>query len=117
MGENPDLCEVRISEQEAFAAVNELRKGRRITLEMLGRKREDYRLRNNLVFLMVLREKRPILLPPDDFEILEGDELLVICLDESREDLEYILNNYYELYYVMHGREKVTGVARYFIAS
>jgi len=116
MGENPNLCEIRISSQEAFAAVHELEKGRVITLEMLGRRREDYRIENDLLFLMVLRDGRPILLPPDHFEIALGDELLVICLDESREDLEYILNNYYELYYVMHGKEKTSGIARYFIS-
>jgi hypothetical protein len=116
MGENPDLCEIKISEEEAYAAIHELKKSRVITLEMLGRKREDYRIKNNLLFLMVLRDGHPILLPPDHFEIAVGDELLVICLEESREDLEYILNNYYELHYVMYGREKVTGIARYLIS-
>jgi Trk K+ transport system NAD-binding subunit len=116
MGENPNLCEIRISTEEAYAAVHELEKGRAITLEMLGRRREDYRVRNDLLFLMVLRDERPILLPPDHFEIAIGDELLVICLEESQEDLEYILNNYYELYYVMRGKEKATGISRYLIA-
>jgi Trk K+ transport system NAD-binding subunit len=116
MGENPNLCEVRISEGEAFAAVHELQKERVITLDMLGRRRENYQLKNDLLFLMVLRDGHPILLPPDHFEIAAGDELLVICLEESHEDLKYILNNYYELHYVMHGKEKITGISRYFIA-
>jgi Trk K+ transport system NAD-binding subunit len=116
MGENPSLCEIKISENEAYAAIHELEKGRVITLEMLGRRREDWKVRNDLLFLMVLRDGQPILLPPEHFEIAVGDELLVICLEESREDLEYILNNYYELYYVMHGKEKATGISRYLIA-
>ena len=116
MGENPNLCEVRILEGEAFAAVRELQKKRAITLDMLGRRRENYQLKNDLLFLMVLRDGHPILLPPDHFEIAVGDELLVICLEESHEDLKYILNNYYELHYVMHGKEKITGISRYFIA-
>ena len=116
MGENPSLCEIRISGREAYAAVHELEKGSILTLEMLGRRRENWQLRNDLLFLMVLRDNHPILLPPDHFEIAAGDELLVICHEESREDLEYILNNYYELHYAMYGKEKVTGVARYLIA-
>ena len=115
MGENPNLCEIRIEGDEAYAAVHELANGSVITLEMLGRRREDFRVKNDLLFLMVLRDEHPILLPPDTFEIAVGDELLVICLEESRIDLEFILSNYYELHYAMYGREKVTGVARYFI--
>ena len=116
MGENPNLCEIVISYDDAYAAVRELNHGAVITLEMLGRKREDYRMKNSLLFLMVVREGEAILLPKDDFAIAVGDQLLIICLDESREDLEYILNNYYELYYVMHGKEGRTGIGRYLVA-
>ncbi|HHH37710.1 MAG TPA: portal protein [Epsilonproteobacteria bacterium] len=116
MGENPDLCEIEISPDDAYAAAQELEKGAVITLEMLARRREDFRLKNDLLFLMVLREKQPLLLPPDDFKIRAGDQLLVICHEESREDLAYILNNHYDLHYAMCGKEKVTGIARYFVS-
>ena len=117
MGENPDVCEMEISPDSAFAVVRELKKGNTVTLDMLGRRRENYRERNRLLFLMVLRDGKPILLPDNDFEIAIGDQLLVICNEESKEDLEYILENYYELHYAMYGREKVTGIGRYLIHS
>jgi len=116
MGENPNLCEIEISSDEAYAAVRELTHGVTITLEMLGRRREDYRIKNSLLFLMVVRKGEAILLPEDDFAVEVGDKLLIICLDESREDLEYILNNYYELYYVMYGKEGKTGIGRYLVS-
>jgi len=117
MGENPDLCEIEIAEEHAYAATKVLEEGAVITLEMLGRKREDWRQKNKLLFLMVLRGEEPLLLPEDDFALAVGDKLLIICLDESRTDLEYILNNYYELYYVMHGKEAATGIWRYLVSK
>ncbi|OQX73607.1 MAG: portal protein [Campylobacteraceae bacterium 4484_4] len=115
MGENPSLTEMEISPHQAFAVCNELEKGTKITLEMLKRRREDYTRQNDLLFLMIVREGESILLPPDDFEIAPGDEMLVVCNQESETDLAYILNNYYELYYVMTGREKITGILKYFV--
>ncbi len=115
MGENPSLIEIKITPHQAFAVCNELEKGATITLEMLKRRREDYTRQNNLLFLMIVREGESILLPPDDFKIAPEDEMLVVCNQESEIDLAYILNNYYELHYVMTGREKITGIMKYFV--
>ena len=46
------------------------------------------------------------MLPEENMQIKEGLSLLVASDEDSREDLEYIINNYYELYYVMTGQEK-----------
>jgi len=110
MGENPGICEIDIEQEQAYAACMQLQKGTAITLGMLKRKREDWRLENQLLFLMLVRSEEPILLPSDDVELAIGDKLLVICHDASKEDLEYILQNYYVLHYAMYGKEKMTGI-------
>ncbi len=115
MGENPSLCERTISPEEAFAVCNELERGAKITLGMLKRRREDYTKENQLLFLMLVRADEAILLPTDEMQIQKGDKLLIICHDESINDLEYIFNNYYELYYVMTGHEKLPGLLGYLV--
>lgn len=117
MGDNPEICEMKITEEQAYAAWHELHNGTRITIGMLKRKRENYREDNELIFLMLVRENKSILLPSDDFEIAVDDKLLVVCHDESKKDLEYILENYYELYYVIHGKEKNPGILGYLIKT
>jgi Trk K+ transport system NAD-binding subunit len=77
---------------------------------MLKRKREDYTLENILIFLMILIDNEPIILPENEYEIKIGDKMLIVCEEESKEDLEYILENYYELYYVMNGKESRPGL-------
>ncbi|WP_295421126.1 TrkA family potassium uptake protein [Sulfurovum sp.] len=110
MGERPMLCEIEINEASAYAAYHKLLKGLSITAGMLKRKREDYTLENRLIFLMILRDNEPIILPENEYEIKIGDKMLIVCEEESKEDLEYILENYYELYYVMNGKESRPGL-------
>jgi len=114
MGERPMLCEIEINKESAYAAYHKLQKGLSITMGMLKRKREDHTLENNLIFLMLLRDNQPVILPDNEYEIKIGDKLLIICEEESKEDLEYILENYYELYYVMNGKESQPGLLSYF---
>lgn len=103
LGERAMLCEMNLYEASAYAVYHELKKGVSITMGMLKRRREDYRLENTLLFLMILRDDEPIILPDDDFEVKIGDRMLIVCEEESQKDLEYILENYYELHYIMNG--------------
>ena len=111
LGERPLLHEVTIDDKEAYAVYHQLKEGQTITLGMLRRKRENYREESAIIFLMLMREEEtPVLLPSDETPLHIGDRLLVVSLPESRVDLEYILENYYELYYVMHGKEQSPGI-------
>ena len=107
MGERAMLCEKQIDEASAYAAFNELQKGTKITIGMLKRRRDDKNKENRLIILMILRNNKPILLPDDEYEITLGDKILIVCDKESWEDLEYILENYYELHYVMSDEESI----------
>ncbi|BCD68828.1 hypothetical protein NitYY0918_C1747 [Nitratiruptor sp. YY09-18] len=114
IGKNPDVFEMTITEENAYALYHELKKGMAINLEILRRSRTDYRKKNRIVFLMYHYEdeytKETILMPDDNVEVKPGASLLIACDEESRIDFEYIINNYYELYYVLTGKEQHMGV-------
>jgi len=114
MGINPHLCEMSVTKRQACALYDELGKGTKVTLGILKRSREDYRKQNRLIFLLIKRNDEYFLLPDDDFCVKRGDEMLIVCHKESEVDLAYILNNYYELFYVLNGKEKVSGLLGYF---
>ncbi len=113
MGIQPHLCEMAVTPAQALALYEELGKGTRVTLEVLRRSRADYTQKMKLLFLLIKRNDEYFLLPDDTFEVQRGDEMLVVCNKESEVDLAYILNNYYEFYYVRTGKEMVSGVLGY----
>ncbi len=114
IGKNPDVFEITITEETAYALCKLLEKSERITLEVLRRSRADYRKKNRILFLMYHYEdeegRQTILMPEDTLEVRCGCSLLVACDEEARSDFEYIINNYYELYYAMTGKEQSVGV-------
>lgn len=110
IGDSPDLYEVEISERETLALYNILEKQEKVKLNILKRSRENYKNTNALLFLMVKRKGKNIILPNDNFEVKIGDKLLVACDTESKVDFMYILENFYDLFYVMHGYEKISGI-------
>ena len=113
IGDKPKLYEVEIGKKETLALFNVLKKKKRIELGILKRSRENFKKSNALLFLMIKRGKKDIILPNDNFEVKIGDKLLVACTEESRVDFTYILENFYELFYVMHGYEKISGILGY----
>lgn len=110
MGKTPKVDEISIVEDGAYAAYKELSIGATITLQMLKRKRSNYKEKNNLLFLLIKRGDEVFLLPSDDFEIQRDDKMLLVYHDNGMNDLQYILENYYELHYVMYGKEKMSGL-------
>ncbi len=115
MGRKPHLCEMAITEKQAFALANVLKIDGSIKLKVLKRSRSDFNKTTALIFLLIQRGEKYILLPEDNFDLKIGDKMLIVCSNKSESDLAYILNNYYELYYVMHGKEKVSGIMKYFV--
>ena len=114
LGRKPHLCEMSATQKQAFALYQELEKGTKIPLKVLKRSRSDYTKNSAVIFLLIKRKGEIIMLPGDNFLIEKGDEMLIVCNDESEEDLAYILNNYYELNYVLYGKEKISGVLGWF---
>jgi len=100
-GMNPMYFETRLDDENAYALSIELNAGKNITLANLRRSRED---RNNLlsiVFLLLKRDDEVFLMPNSNMQLHVGDELLIVSDAENYEDFEYIINNIYELEYVL----------------
>jgi len=117
IGDTPNLYEVEISKKETLALFDVLKKKERVKLNILKKSRENYKKYNGLLFLMIKRGDKNIILPNDNFEVKIGDRLLVACEEENKVELMYILENYYDLFYVMHGHEKIFGVLGLFNAK
>jgi Trk K+ transport system NAD-binding subunit len=114
MGRKPHLCEMSVTYKQAFALYNSIKNGTKISLKILKRSRSDYKKNNALIFLLVKRKGVIHLLPSDDFLLEIDDEMLIVCNKESEVDLAYILNNYYELHYVINGKELYSGIQKLF---
>ena len=100
-GVNPDYFEVSIDEENAYALSLMLKRGTEITLANLRRSREDRNNFLNIVFLLLKRDETIYLIPESSIKVEIGDKLLIVADDENKEDFEYIINNIYELDYVL----------------
>ena len=61
---------------------------------------------NNLIPLMLVRNKKVMLLPPWDTLLLKGDQFLLAGDSNAKNHLEYIANNNNEFHYALYGTEK-----------
>jgi len=114
IGENPLLHELKLNKENSYALYNELKKGRDIRLFHIKRSRSDYTKHIKIVFLLLKRKNKIYILPSEDLKIEPEDEILIATDSESLKDFEYIINNYYELYYVLTGKEKSFGIYNLF---
>jgi Trk K+ transport system NAD-binding subunit len=103
-GMSPDYFEVEINLENAYALSLALEKGEEITLANIRRSRENRDEVLPIVFLLLKREEEIILVPDSQISLKLGDQLLIVSNDEYKEDFEYIINNLYELDYIL-GRD------------
>jgi len=107
IGENPIHFEITINEDEAYALTKELENGLEVKLKDIKHSRTNWKENLPLIVLLIKdSEKNISLLPDDNIKIKVGMRLLIASTEEAKEDFEYIVNNYYELYYSMTGKEK-----------
>ncbi len=105
LGNNPKLMNLTITRQRAYALYNKIEAGERIHLDILLKSLSDWTKYHKAIPLLLKRGKNEILLPRD--EILKlGDQLLFACDEESKEEIEYIASNMYDLHYICTGEEK-----------
>jgi voltage-gated potassium channel len=105
-GLTPAVWGLKLNISEAQAAYRALMQGRRIAA--LGEILRDGTDRSQplpAVTLLLRREDQMILLPPDDFPLAPGDELLIASSLAARRNLELTLHNPNELDYVLTGHE------------
>ena len=100
-GMNPKSFEIELDEESAYALSLELKNGGDITLANLRRSRENKNEMLQIVFLLLKRGDEVHLMPNSQMHLQMGDKLLIVADDEAYEDFDYIINNIYELNYVL----------------
>ena len=100
-GINPIYYEVEINEDNAYALSLYLKK-MKITLGDIRKSRANREEILKAVFLLLKRDDEFILMPHPETEMKIGDKLLITGNNEVIEDFEYIINNLYELEYVLN---------------
>ena len=105
VGENPKKMETAIDDEHAYALCRHLRQASPVTLGVLLRKRSDHTRQNRLLPLYLKRGEEEYLLPAYDMQLQIGDKLLFAGDEEGFNDVEYIMENIYELNYVLSGRD------------
>ena len=108
-GINPKHYETELDEETTYALHRELQKGTEITLKNLKRSRVNREESLPIVFLLLKRGEDVYLMPNEEMPLKIGDELLSVADEEDYEDFEYIINNIYELDYVL-GKEESTKI-------
>ncbi|WP_456449643.1 potassium channel family protein [Hydrogenimonas sp.] len=103
---NPDTLETVIDGNHAYALVRHLDEAtEEVPYGILYRRRDDWTKENPLLILYIRRGEEEILLPDPSLPIQVNDEVLFAGTKEAFEDVEYIMENIYELHYVLQGRE------------
>ncbi|UCM99280.1 NAD-binding protein [Sulfurimonas sp. SWIR-19] len=100
-GMNPMYFETVLNDANAYALTLRLEKGENISLADLRRSRADRNEMLHVVFLLLKRGDKIYLMPDARMNLQIGDELLIVSDEENYSDFEYIVNNIYELEYVL----------------
>jgi len=103
IGENPLKKETEIIDKHAHALCRHIKEVGPVPLYVLYRNRGDYNLNNKIVALYLKRGEEEFLMPDSSMELQLGDKILFAGDDEAFDDLEYIMQNIYELHYVLQG--------------
>ncbi len=106
VGEHPRLYEICINENEAYALSERLKNKEKIKYEVILRDRGNWKKRAKIIILLLKRKDEIILRPNPLRDICLEDKILIAATKESFNDFTYILENYYELLYVMKGEDK-----------
>ncbi len=105
LGDNPKLLNLTITKQRAYAIYHAIEEGKTITIDDLLKSLQDWTTYHKAIPLLLKRGKEEFLLPSN--EVLQlGDQILFACDEESREEIELIASNIYDLHYVCSGEEK-----------
>jgi len=116
-GLTPAVWGLKLNISEALAAYRVLMQARRIALGEILRDGTDRSQPLPATALLIRRDDRLVLLPPDDFPLAAGDELLIASSLAARRNLELTLHNPNELDYVLTGRELTGSLLSHWLAA
>jgi len=104
-GMNPNYYEMQINDANAYALTAKISRGEKINLASLRRSREDREQFLEIVFLLLKRGDEVYLMPDSQMHLEVDDELLIVANKENYEDFDFIINNIYELNYIVNKEE------------
>jgi len=111
IGANPRLTSLKINEEESYAIYHEILEGNEISIDILLRSLSNWKKNNPIVPLLIHRKNEEILLPRNR-KVEIGDQILFACNRDSKEEIELIASNIYDLYYVLYGKEKESPILK-----
>jgi Trk K+ transport system NAD-binding subunit len=111
IGINPIITALRINEEESYAIYHAILEGNAITTDVLLHSLSDWKKNNSIVPLLIHREDEEILLPRNR-TLQIGDKILFACDKKSKEEIELIASNVYELCYALTGEEKESPILK-----
>lgn len=107
IGNNPITFGLTINQEKSYAIWNSIvHKKRVIALDVCRRSRANWKEKNKILPLILIRDQEVYLLPSWDMELQLDDKVLFASDEESKNDLRWISKNIYEFYYVYFGKEK-----------
>jgi len=111
LGANPQLLHLTINKEKAYAIYHALENNESLELNILLRSLENWKNYHKAIPLFLKRNGDEFLLPCEEFLEI-GDQILFACDAESREEIEVIASNVYELHYVRTGEEQQNWLVR-----
>ena len=105
----PEVWELEIEHQQAYAICNALERGYLVTLGNLISNPADRHRSIYCIPLFILRAGERIMLPPLDKRLKKGDHLLFCGRPTSRERMQWVLQNEHALSYVLTGESGAQG--------
>lgn len=101
----PTIWELSLNAQQAPQIHAALQRGWVIRLQHLLCHPRDWRERLPCLPLLLVRGEREVMLPTEDFSLMEDDRLLFCCTDNSIWWMEWILRDFTVLSYMVNGEE------------
>lgn len=110
IGDYPLKMEIVIDEKHALALTRHMQSAP-VSLELLARSRTDNTMSNRMLFLYLKRGEEEFLLPEPTMTLCEGDALFIAGDAEAFDDALYVMENIYELEYVLSGNSCAAALA------
>jgi len=105
---NPIVYNITINSSQAPEIFNVLENDKIINLSIFHKSLYNYKQKNNIIPLLLYRDKEYTLMPSWDINLQKNDQLLFACDENGKSDMEFIAQNIYEFHYVYTNSEKNT---------
>ncbi|MEJ2214453.1 MAG: hypothetical protein P8Y20_10430 [Gammaproteobacteria bacterium] len=103
----PDIWEIRIDSENAYAVIDLIKRGFSVTLADISRNRFDPETQLNLVILLYKGKDGDLLLPSEKQVLYPRDRLLICSQRGVRFNMEWALQNQNVLEFLVTGKTPI----------